>query len=79
MPSLVKAKYDYKKLERSALELAEGCEVGAREALLDMAARYRSEAAAQSPRTESAGSRLPGWNIAQSAKVTLSTWLHLSR
>ncbi|MGY2937395.1 hypothetical protein ACVWZ6_006997 [Bradyrhizobium sp. GM6.1] len=40
----IKFRYDYARLERNALELAEGCEAGAREALLEMAARFRDEA-----------------------------------
>lgn len=40
----IRGRYDYAKLERNALELAEGCEAGSREALLQMAARFRDEA-----------------------------------
>lgn len=72
--NLIRVKYNYAKLERDALELAHGCEAGAREALLELAARYREEA----QRDAGAHSRksLAICTIATSFGASVSYWIH---
>lgn len=62
--------YDCAKLERDALELAYGCEGAAREALLEMAARYRQEASLHRPNSRK---RLAILSMASFAAILLSS------